>query len=59
MTLDDLELLIPFVTAAPGAVSVAISLAREDLVAALGLLNYLRSCSATLRDKVIIQARAT
>jgi hypothetical protein len=54
LTLGEIDLLMPFVNAAPGAVSVAISLARDELVAALALLKYLRSCSASLRDKVII-----
>jgi hypothetical protein len=58
LTLAEIDLLIPFVNAAPGAISVAISLAREDLVAALAVLKYLRSCSASLRHKVIIHSRA-
>ncbi|XP_059479147.1 uncharacterized protein LOC132198883 isoform X5 [Neocloeon triangulifer] len=54
ITLGQSDLLLPFVETAPGAVSVALFLPRQEIVAALTLLKFLRSCNAALHHRASV-----
>ncbi|XP_065339583.1 uncharacterized protein LOC135939238 [Cloeon dipterum] len=52
--MDQLDSVPPFVDSAPGAVSVALFVPRDQLVSALVMLQYLRLCSRNFREKASV-----